>query len=470
MAQEHRLTKLSLHEQGKEMVLGKDRPKDPNGLHYRLAFKPEDWPIIPDPSIFQFENTNNTNNTKPSKKPKTPELALPTVSECAAHLEFLETLYMLRQKILVSIGLDEVFQTNPVRETKTGVQGDTKTLKDEGLWERRQAKWPKYVEFAVVRFLAWREELNQSNNPEITNDNLPPLDVLMVWHSFLLNPKLFHDNCSEEAIFSIKFPWKHIHEVINNAEWDFRLKPAAAANWEETTLVSSDLFKKMVLWGSPSSDKHCKIERIGLNNSFAQCKISEASYREYSKLFERFDSKLAEQLRDAVIRQASFVDKMNSYMWIRSPALEGTIQRGIKRYLNFCKMLKMLKSTVVPTLDIDLVWHTHQCTARHYGPAMKVLAGKFVNHDDTIEKPMLGDSFGETRRFYRVYFGQEYRACGCWDCQALLSELEKTVERGDEDVDVDMDKIAAKVKDDVFYHRAVEWARRHKMSLPVRRN
>ncbi|KAM0553390.1 hypothetical protein ACHAPJ_007404 [Fusarium lateritium] len=465
MALEHRLTKLSLHEQGKDMVQGKLRPKNPNGIDYPLAYKSEDWPIIPNPGIFNFENVKNI---KPSMKPKTPDLALPTVSECAAHLEFLETLYILRQKILVSKELDEVFQTQPKREEKTGVQGDTKTLKDEDLWKRRQEKWPRFIEFAVMRFLAWREEINRSNISEITNDNLPPLDVLMVWHSFLLNPKLFYNNCSEEAIFSIKFPWKHIHEAINNADWEFRLKPAAAANWEETLLVSPDLFKKMVLWGRPSSDAHCKIHNLGLYNKYAICKISDASYEEYSKLFERFEANFAEQLRDAVIRQASFVDKMNSYMWIRSPALEGTMQRGIKRYLNFCKMLKMLKTTVVPTLDIDLVWHTHQCTARHYGSAMKVLAGKFVNHDDTIEKPVLGDSFGETRRIYRVYFGQEYRACGCWDCQSLLSELERAVERGDEDVD--MDKIAAKVKDDVFYHRAVEWSRRHKMALPMRRS
>ncbi|ENH63158.1 hypothetical protein FOC1_g10009049 [Fusarium oxysporum f. sp. cubense race 1] len=243
----------------------------------------------------------------------------------------------------------------------------------------------------------------------------------MVWHSFLLNPRLFSNTCSGEPLFSVKFPWKHIHDAIDNAEWAFTLPPAAAANYEEAS--------------------------------------------EYSQLFRDCDSELAKQLRDAVIRQASFVDKMNSFMWIRSPALEGTIRRAITRYLNFCKLLKMSKTTVVPTLDIDLVWHTHQCTAKHYGQAMKLLTGKFVNHDDTIEKPQLGDGFGETRRLYRVYFGQEYRACGCWDCQALFTELERAIEDGQ---DVDMDKITAKVKEDVFYYRAVEWSRRHKTSLPKR--
>ncbi|ESU10063.1 hypothetical protein FGSG_03198 [Fusarium graminearum PH-1] len=420
MALEHRFTKLSLHQRGKDMVTGPNRPNDPTGKPYELAYKAQDIPVIPDPSVFNFQDIPNGDSIG---NPSTTDLALPDLAECATHLEFLETLFVLRQKILVSKDLDEVMQTEPRREEKTGVQGDTKTFKDENLWGRRQIKWPLYAEFATIRFLAWREGFNKSNIMEITQDNLPPLDILMVWHSFLLNPRLFYNTCSDEPLFSVRFPWNHIHEAINSDEWSFTLGPRAAAHYK--------------------------------NN-----------YGEYASLFETFLTTLAGQLRDAVIRQASFVDKMNSYMWIRSPAIEGTIRRGVSRYVNFCKLIKMSKTTVVPTLDIDLVWHTHQCTAKYYGQAMKVLAGKFVNHDDTIEKPQLGDGFAETRALYRVHFGQEYRACGCWDCQALLTELERVLEKGESP---DIDVIAMKVKEDVFYHRAVEWSRRHKTTLPMRR-
>ncbi|KAF4440621.1 hypothetical protein F53441_12242 [Fusarium austroafricanum] len=461
MALEHRFTKLSLHEQGKDMVLGKSRPKDSNGKDYKLARDGLDFPIIPSPNIFNFPTTSNTK----SQRKNIPDLALPIQAECAAHLEFLETLYVLRQKILVSTDLDEVMNTGPKREEKTGAKGDTKVFKDEGLWERRQKKWPKFVEFATVRFLKWREQFNLTQT-EITEDNLPPLDILMVWHSFLLNPKLFRQTCSEEPLFSVKFPWKHIHDSINNFEWSFILPPTAAANYEESSGLAPNLFDDMISWKISLSHSLWSISRLGLSDTGTKTFIEESPGKEYVQLFKDFDSSLARQLRDAVIRQASFVDKMNSFMWIRSPALEGTIRRGISRYLDFCRLLKMSKTTVVPTLDIDLVWHTHQCTAKHYGQAMKVLAGKFVNHDDTIEKPELGDGFEETRRLYRVYFGQEYRVCGCWDCQALLTEIERAMEGGG---DVDMDKIAEKVKEDVFYHRAVEWAHRHKLMPPMRR-
>ncbi|KAF9774488.1 hypothetical protein IL306_007492, partial [Fusarium sp. DS 682] len=141
MALEHRFTKLSLHEQGKDMVSGSSRPNDPNGKPYELAVRREDFPTIPDPKIFKFSSIANI-STKPSRRQNTPDLALPTLAECAAHLEFLETLFILRQKILVSKDLDDVMQTKPKRQTKTGFQGDEKTFKDERLWERRQAKWP----------------------------------------------------------------------------------------------------------------------------------------------------------------------------------------------------------------------------------------------------------------------------------------------------------------------------------------
>ncbi|KAM0342621.1 hypothetical protein ACHAPU_009350 [Fusarium lateritium] len=462
MALEDRIIKLSLHDKGKDMVSGTSRPNDPNGNPYELALKHEDFPDIPSREIFIFAKVHNSKH----RKSNTPDLALPTLSECATHLEFLETLFILRQKVLVSKDLDEAFCIEPVRETKTGYQGDTKTLKDDNLWEKRQAKWPKFLGFAVVRFLAWREHLNMSRAVDITPDNLPPLDVLMVWHSFLLNPRLFRTNCAEEPLFRVRFPWKYIHDATNNGEWTFKLQPAAAANYEETSSFSPDLFDEMVLWKSLKFNNRWNVSQLELGGGRGKA-LDDNRCKQYFDHFDRFDSELAEQLRDAVVRQGSFVDKMNSFMWIRSPALEGTIRRGIARYLNFCKLLKMSKTTVVPTLDIDLVWHTHQCTASNYGKAMTVLAGRFINHDDTIEKPQLGDGFGETRRLYRVYFGQEYRVCGCWDCQALLTELEGVFESGE---DVDMDKIAEKVKDDVFYHRAVEWSRRHKLPLPKRRD
>jgi hypothetical protein len=42
---------------------------------------------------------------------------------------------------------------------------------------------------------------------------------------------------------------------------------------------------------------------------------------------------------------------------------------------------------MVPTLDVDLVWHTHQLSPVRYMIFSKATAnGRFVDHNDRVEK------------------------------------------------------------------------------------
>lgn len=166
---------------------------------------------------------------------------------------------------------------------------------------------------------------------------------------------------------------------------------------------------------------------------------------------------LLRELSDAVLRQASFVEKMGKRLWIRSPAVEGTLTRAIVRYERFLQMFKEHPGALlVPTLDIDLVWHTHQCSPQCYHSASINRAGRFINHDDTVKETILTDKFKETRRLYEIRFKEEYNACLCWDCEALKSELERI----SLDTEVDFPKLARKVELEVAYCKAVEKARR----------
>lgn len=115
----------------------------------------------------------------------------------------------------------------------------------------------------------------------------------------------------------------------------------------------------------------------------------------------------------------------------------------------------------VPTLDIDLVWHTHQCSPSRYYATTQAVAGKFVNHDDTVEQTKLDTGLKDTKSLYRMRFNKEYHICGCWDCEALLSAVEETGGKGD------LDPIARKVGADVAYYRALEVARRKKQPIPI---
>lgn len=124
----------------------------------------------------------------------------------------------------------------------------------------------------------------------------------------------------------------------------------------------------------------------------------------------------------------------------------------------------------VPTLDIDLVWHTHQLSAEEYERGVREVAGRFINHDDTIQKKTLGDGIERTAGIWRVRFGEDYEGCFCWDCEGVKNVLEE--EGGEEDDDdggnVGEDLIE-RVQKEVEYYRCVEIARRRGWErLPVR--
>jgi hypothetical protein len=178
-------------------------------------------------------------------------------------------------------------------------------------------------------------------------------------------------------------------------------------------------------------------------------------------------SSITTEIEAAIFRQSDFVEKMGCLLWIRSPALRGTLTRALSRYTRFFQLLAAHpKNVIVPTLDIDLVWHTHQCSPALYAAHSQAVTGRFINHDDQIQKTPLKDAFKETKRIYFLCFGEDYERCLCWDCEALLTALEEVA-----DLEVGQEERAsAHVAEDVAYFRAVEKARRDRKMLPVRRH
>jgi hypothetical protein len=299
---------------------------------------------------------------------------------------------------------------------------------------------------------------------------LPPLDVLMVWHAFLLNPRLFRSYCKNKVIYRTEFPWKQIHNAIDNNKWLYSLPKNASDHFQHATGIPSDLYAHMSGWSSlliKTSLVALSLERSSHMPLSVPLLSPDDPVRRHFEAFHAVDRDFAIQLRDAVVRQTSFVDKMNAHLWIRSPAVDGTLRRAKERYSNFLTLFKLYPKTMfVPTLDIDLVWHTHQCSAAIYYEVTNNLAGKFVNHDDSIVQKKLDTGFDTTRGMYQIRFAEEYRICGCWDCEALLSKLEAATLAQDDTPD--MEAMAKEVISDVTYYRCVEHLRRKKKALPVR--
>lgn len=74
----------------------------------------------------------------------------------------------------------------------------------------------------------------------------------------------------------------------------------------------------------------------------------------------------------------------------------------------------------VPTLDVDLAWHTHQLSpAAYYTWIGEKVGGKFVDHDDKIEENALSAAFEWTSKTYQETYGEVYSECTCWYCESV---------------------------------------------------
>jgi hypothetical protein len=92
-------------------------------------------------------------------------------------------------------------------------------------------------------------------------------------------------------------------------------------------------------------------------------------------------------LATAVIRQGSFVEKMRRD-WLHSLTISSTTSRLLLKYERFFTIgEKNPNIIVVPILDVNLAWHTHQLSPRDYYSYYLIRrTKKFIDHDDKIDE------------------------------------------------------------------------------------
>jgi hypothetical protein len=126
----------------------------------------------------------------------------------------------------------------------------------------------------------------------------------------------------------------------------------------------------------------------------------------------------AMELGGAVIRQSVFVEKMHSIDWLHSPAARKTMNRLLTKYARFMVIIQTYPlHTAVPTLDVDLGWHTHQLSPRQYFDYSVHKCKKFIDHDDKMEEDALSSGFEWTSKTYEKHFQEVYSECTCWYCE-----------------------------------------------------
>ena len=171
----------------------------------------------------------------------------------------------------------------------------------------------------------------------------------------------------------------------------------------ERSMASSSLVKAAT---HGFTSKVGKLEKVSVRRMMS-------SYWENSSIFSM-------DLVGAVIRQGTFVQKMHQIDWLHSPAIRSTMERIIEKYERFFTIISVHPAQVaVPTLDVDLAWHTHQLSPPSYYTYSVFRTSKLIDHDDKINENKLSTSFEWTSKTYEKMFQTVYSECTCWYCEAI---------------------------------------------------
>ena len=183
---------------------------------------------------------------------------LPFIETCTTHLQLLAAFSRLKKSISSTQGL-------------FGIE-DSSDPPAEDL------RWTLFVANAVFRFQRWFRTLTPSQfqpsltldvavNPSKldnlmagtepllwTHEMLPPLDVLMVFHSYVLNPHTFLQDCLRcggVPVWKAGFPWALIAESINKTNLKYRIAESTTLAFEKQTGLK---------WSYNDPDHHTNLE------------------------------------------------------------------------------------------------------------------------------------------------------------------------------------------------------------------
>ncbi|KAI6749455.1 hypothetical protein HG530_015294 [Fusarium avenaceum] len=161
---------------------------------------------------------------------------------------------------------------------------------------------------------------------------------------------------------------------------------------------------------------------LGLNRAgkIGVPRVSKVCIRKMmSRYWENF-CPFALDLGGCVMRQGVFSEKMCKLDWLHSPTAKETMSRCCVKYKRFIRIIaKNPRKVAVPTLDVDLAWHTHQLTPCSYYKFTTKMTLRFIRHDDKIEDEKLNDGFEWTSKTYQEMYDEVYSECTCWYCESV---------------------------------------------------
>jgi hypothetical protein len=192
-----------------------------------------------------------------------------------------------------------------------------------------------------------------------------------------------------------------------------------------------------------------EMRKIRSNWSSSMAKDERIAIRKMMSRYWHNSSNFAIDLVGAVVRQGSFIEKMHQIDWLHSPALPSTMLRLLEKYSWFVVILaRYQENMAVPTLDVDLAWHTHQCHPAAYMQYTVAQCNQFIDHDDKIAETKLNDAFAWTSKVYKKLTGEPYSECTCWYCEAVRESTTSLTSRLFHTSSVKRDQVLHRVEQD----------------------
>ncbi|KAK0439257.1 uncharacterized protein EV420DRAFT_1178806 [Desarmillaria tabescens] len=391
----------------------------------------------------------------------------------------------------------------------------------------KEQRWNWFVALAVERFEKWclaKSSIERDTSEDFVVRHLPPIDVLMVWHAYQLNPARYLDDCFRIQGLGDHGDWFKIMDQVSSVYTNDYMIVERSYHWTELTGLPFDPFecaKKLTRRGvecprcfdslsvpllaangsgyiqpnfkftCPKCSHVVTKETLAVHKLVADLVVSDAtlsqtlhysgaaalcdpiramqvkaavlrsdvfmskgdnlSPREWAvdiqevvsydmvklkqhmgiymkdggaKLLNKIVSAYTDDkifsldLVGAVLRQGSFTAKMRRFGWYEPdffarPEDELALKHCIARYHAFLDLMSSKpKEFFVPTLDIDLAWHTHQLLPSYNEDCISYLR-RSIDHDDNVKENVLSSAFDKTCLAWGKRYNIRYTPCGC---------------------------------------------------------
>ncbi|KAJ6785335.1 hypothetical protein PWT90_02602 [Aphanocladium album] len=358
---------------------------DPHGWTLPSSYaasKPDTKPtLIPNPAIF-------SNADAPRKLDLSQGiLNYPDASHAAVHLALLECFQKLR---LGASALDVQVDEPPEYQEKM-----TPTSPKAASRPRKSQHWAVLVKLAVARFDAWWSNIhlvlthaaayaNRAGSGaqiQLTKDYLPPLDVLLVWYAFMQDTVAYMAACRDRegqipGLPSLCFPWMAVRAVIDMESMTYELPNGAKTLFRTLSHQSADILEYL---------------------------SSPPAYSEEASLPFSIDFVAEVQKHD------EFIDAAHNALWIRSPALHGSLKRAAAEYMKLWSGgSASADATGNASFGVQLFSRTSRLFPHFYERLLHEGDVK-ASKSECGKQPQATD--------------QESSECICWTCELIRDEL-----------------------------------------------